>query len=145
MGRTLVGTGRALSLALVVVPFSACGAMGGAQPMDALRGTWRPVELLGKDYSDFRPQNGDVTVSLDEPDAWSANDGCNVVSGRLQVGSNGDFHADSVNQTDVACDLTPGEVLPNVLVLERATRWRLDGTLLILEGEDGAVLGTYRR
>lgn len=145
MVRALTISTRAVSLGLAVVVLSACAVSERLQPVADLMGTWRPVELLGEDYSDFRPQNGDVVVVFEGPDAWSANNGCNIVSGRLQASSNGDFHAETVNQTDVGCDLAPHEVLPNVRVLERATAWRLEGEVLVLDGEGGAVIGVFRR
>ena len=120
-----------------------CGC--GNDDVDAIQGTWRPVVLLGRDYSAFQPQNGDVTVVFTGSELFTANDGCNEVSGRFSLGPDGTFSAEAQSTTDVGCRLAPEEVLPNVIVLERASAWRLDGGLLTFAARDGTTLGSYRR
>jgi heat shock protein HslJ len=140
MRRQLIRYARALSLVLVASSMGGCAV----DPNDDLAGTWRPVQLLGRDYSNFKPLNGDVTIEFDGSNGWSANDSCNEVSGRLLLGSHGSFHAEATSSSDVGCDLKPAEALPNVTVLQQATVWRLNGETLVFEGDDGTVLGTYR-
>jgi META domain-containing protein len=113
---------------------------GPAAPVAAPARPAEPGELVGRWVPEGATAPAYVELAADG--AWAGSDGCNRTGGRWLAGPDGAFLAAAAPvRTLIACD--GGADVGDQLAAAR--RAALDGSVLVLQDVDGAVVGRFRR
>lgn len=131
--------------------FTRPAEMPGRPPTAAeLMGNWQPTDLFGHDVTgpDY-PGDGFMALAITGPNSalrWLAYaGGCDVRSGRIDLGAHGSFSTFANVSTHRPCIGPSGPALKPVDVVHGATQVRVNkGTLLFFDDDD-SLIGSFVR
>ncbi len=133
---------RALPLAMSIALLAGCGNEGtatvGADPREAIEGTWYPLEIEGYTVDpEFAKTYAKAYLEFDDGE-WKGSDGCNGMSGTYELDEDGAFDLEQAASTEVGC-----ANVPHYDVMDKATKVAIDGETLTFSGT--SQLARYTR